>query len=422
MASIKYQVFSNSKMASIYLYLSLGRNKANPRVKIGLSINSDNWSKTKGLPKQTTPQNKNLSEDLQSLKSFVFSELNKANANGVEVDKEWLKHKIDIHFKRISDKEVSENLIDCIDFIIDNASTRKNAKGGVGLSKSRVNSYKSLKALLKEFKPKTKIKVKQVNIELANSFLDFLLNERNYSESYAVKKIADLKTVCYNASIQGVEVSPQLRGVSAVKPKKDLPIYLNHKELEKIEKLNLTDDRLINVRKFLLLGCNIGQRGSDLLNITKDNIKNFDGFEVIEVKQTKTDKIVLIPISNKLKEILKDGLPKKISIQKFNVYLKELCKLAGIDEKIESSKIEVIVKGKGNKEKRKVKSILPKYEFISSHVCRRSFATNNYGVLPTSMIMQVTGHTKESTFLGYIGKTSLDYAKQMVELLNKTSR
>ena len=420
MASIKYQVLTNSKMASIYLYLSLGRNKSNPRVKIGLSINSEDWSKAKGLPKQTTPQNKNLSEDLQSLKSFVFAELNKANAKGVEVDKEWLKHKIDIHFKRINDKEVSENLIDCIDFIITNASTRKNAKGGVGLSKSRINSYKSLKALLKDYKPNTKIKVKQVDIEFANGFLDFLLNKRNYSESYSVKKIADLKTVCYNASIQGIEVSPQLRGVSAVKPKKDLPIYLNHSELEKIEKLKLTDSRLINVRKFLLLGCNIGQRGGDLLNITEDNIKNFDGLDVIEIKQIKTDKIVLVPISNKLKEILKDGLPKKISIQKFNDYVKEVCKLAGIDEEIESSKVEVIVKGKGNKEKRKVKAIRPKYEFIASHVCRRSFATNNYGVLPTSMIMQVTGHTKESTFLGYIGKTSLDYAKQMAELLNKS--
>ena len=34
---------------------------------------------------------------------------------------------------------------------------------------------------------------------------------------------------------------------------------------------------------------------------------------------------------------------------------------------------------------------------------RRSFATNFYGKIETPLLMNITGHSKESTFLTYIG-------------------
>ena len=45
----------------------------------------------------------------------------------------------------------------------------------------------------------------------------------------------------------------------------------------------------------------------------------------------------------------------------------------------------------------------PKYDLISSHDLRRSFATNYFGKIETPILMQITGHSKESTFLSYIG-------------------
>jgi hypothetical protein len=48
------------------------------------------------------------------------------------------------------------------------------------------------------------------------------------------------------------------------------------------------------------------------------------------------------------------------------------------------------------------------------HVCRRSFATNFYGKIPTSVLMNITGHGTES-ILNYIGKTTYDNAYQMLE-------
>ena len=43
--------------------------------------------------------------------------------------------------------------------------------------------------------------------------------------------------------------------------------------------------------------------------------------------------------------------------------------------------------------KRKVEGVYPKWKLITSHVCRRSFATNQYGILPVSLIMQITAHS-----------------------------
>ena len=53
---------------------------------------------------------------------------------------------------------------------------------------------------------------------------------------------------------------------------------------------------------------------------------------------------------------------------------------------------------------RKELGLFPKYHVISSHDLRRSFATNFFGKIPTPILMNMTGHAKESTFMGYIGR------------------
>ena len=45
---------------------------------------------------------------------------------------------------------------------------------------------------------------------------------------------------------------------------------------------------------------------------------------------------------------------------------------------------------------------------ITTHAFRRSFATNYYKTISTPILMQITGHTKESTFF-------LKYTKKQVD-------
>ena len=95
-------------------------------------------------------------------------------------------------------------------------------------------------------------------------------------------------------------------------------------------------------------------------------------------------------------KILLHEFPEKTSQVVFNKQIKVLCKMAGIDE---------VVSGFKNNPRTRRKEIVkaPKYEFVTSHIMRRSFASNYYGKIETPLLMNITGHSKESTFLTYIG-------------------
>lgn len=414
MATVKFRLVNKTESSNIYLRIVNGR-KLDIQAKTDLIINKNDWQTSTNLPKQNTAENKILSEKLQELKTYVLKTFNNASSNGTDIKSDWLKHNIDLFFERVNDNNKSDLLTDAIQDIIDNADTRKNAKGGLGLSTSRTNSYKSLKNMITDYQAKDSFKVKDVNVKFAKDFLRHLLDNKGYQKSYATKKIADLKTVCFDAETNGVEVHFQLKKIDSTKPTNENIIYLSNEELQKIEDADIQTEALQNVRKWLLLGCNIGQRGGDLLNIDETNFINRNGLQVIELKQQKTGKNVTIPVLKTTKKILETGLPYKISIQKFNKHVKTVCQLAEIVEIIQGGKIEVIEKGKGNTHKRKVNGKYEKWELIGSHVCRRSFASNLYGYLPTPLIMQITAHSTEKMLLNYIGKQGLDYAQQIAD-------
>jgi integrase len=87
----------------------------------------------------------------------------------------------------------------------------------------------------------------------------------------------------------------------------------------------------------------------------------------------------------------------KIFSNFLNDFLKVICRIAGIEE---------VVRGFKNNPKTRRKEVVdaPKYEFVTSHIMRRSFATNYFGKIETPILMEITGHSRESTFLSYIGE------------------
>ena len=98
--------------------------------------------------------------------------------------------------------------------------------------------------------------------------------------------------------------------------------------------------------------------------------------------------------------------PRKISDQRYNEHIKKVCEIAKINKLTKGTLFD-------NKTKTKVTKEYPKWMLVSSHIGRRSFATNNYGTIPTSFLMYVTGHTTESMFLAYIGKSNKDIAMEL---------
>ena len=257
-----------------------------------------------------------------------------------------------------------------MDYYTSKSSTIKNAKGTFGLSKSRIDDFKILKKFLIEFQGKEIIKIKDVNLDFSNRFINWMIDFKKYASGYAGRMLSVIKTLCNDAKFNGLETHPQLFKVSGYKTKNEYIIVLRPEELESIKDIELPLKSLKNVRKWLLLGCYTGQRAGDLLNITLDNFHTRNDLEVIELKQQKTGNLVTIPVFNK-------------------------------------------------DSKRRELGKYEKWKLISTHTCRRTFCTNNFGRLPNYLIMSVTGHSSEKTFLGYIGKTSYDYAKQFKEMYSK---
>ena len=117
----------------------------------------------------------------------------------------------------------------------------------------------------------------------------------------------------------------------------------------------------------------------------------------IDILQQKTKKAVAVGVSDPLViKLLENEFPRKVSQVVFNKQIKELCRMAGIDK---------LVSGFKNNPKTRRKEIInaPKYEFVTSHIMRRSFASNYYGKIETPLLMNINGHSKGSKFLTYIG-------------------
>lgn len=199
-------------------------------------------------------------------------------------------------------------------------------------------------------------------------------------------------------------------------------VYLSPEELDRIRNLKIDASTvqdpqhpisgdwlekritaLIRARNLFLIGCYTGLRVSDFSRLRDAHIGKF-----ITIKTHKTGTPVVIPIHPVVREIIDSGfdLSDTVSDQKLNGHIKDLCRMAGIDDEV------LVNKNVGGHD---TEVVLPKYKLVSSHTARRSFATNAYKAgVPTIAIMKITGHRLESTFLKYIRVS----AEENAELLS----
>ena len=401
MASITYQILSKKPgQVSIFMRLSVSR-EINFRAKTGLTINKNDWSEAKKMPKQNTASQKNLHQKLVELKANIFDRLNNSIIEGDRLDTSWLPKQIELFFYGSTLPTENNKLSYWIEHLIKNSNTIKNGKGSVGLSKSRINSYKSLLATYLEYDTKEKYCVQDFDNLLFEELKDWLFNFKKYNASTAYKKLNDIQAVIrYATSKSKVKPSEDFKYIKFEKISTydfDMDVItLTESEIQQIEKADLENEALINARKWLIIACFIGQRVNTFNRITKDNFKKYGGNYKIVVKQTKGNKTVDIPVLPRVKNIYEEGFPYKVSSQKLNKHIKEICRIAQINNLIVGRLYDPEIK-------RKVKVKKEKYHFITTHTGRRTFATLHYKKLPNEDIMEVTGHKRISTFLLYIG-------------------
>lgn len=391
--------------------------------KTNYEIEKDYWKNNHFKKrKDITIQNKQLevNKDLKEIENFILDKFNQSEIE--KINKKWLTKQLEHFYNPPQEEKENEDITYWINKIINEAHTRDNGKGGVGLGQCRINAYKRLLTLFNKFQGKNNYKVRELNKKVFENFKKWLLIKHNYSHTYAFKKLSDLKGICKEAQSNGIETSIELFGIKTKQPTaydNDMDvIFLTLEEIEQIEKATLLKEAHINARKWLILSCFTAQRGGDLIQISEDNFKKGTKSESIELIQQKTNKKVNIPILPKVREIYNSGLPYKVSTQKLNKYFKEIGKIAKINTPVMGRIIEANEDSKVKK-KRGVKKIRPKYKYISTHTGRRTFCTLHYGKLPTPIIMKVSGHKKESTFLTYINNNDDSHIDEFLEYYKK---
>ena len=429
MATTTFLLQSSTNPANIYIRLSISKHQVFKR-KTGYVINPINWSTETSLPKQNDVENKQLRIDLKNLSTEIENRLNIATSSGEEITGDWLQSQID-SIQGKQKKTDADRLTNYFQYYIDNLPFRERPNGKQGSSRGTVQKYTTLKHKIEDFEKfkKKQFYVKDVNVKFRNDFISFLKDFDKLSNNSAGRYIRFLKTVCFDAKNNGIETNEQLKQVKGY-AEEAAKVFLSIDELEKIDKTVFLRPALENAKNWLIIGCYTGQRVSDLLKLTKNNIVKKGEVELIELKQVKTNKRVTIPVLPETKEILNRNngeFPAKISAQKFNTHLKDLCKLAGLNEPTEGAILIDLDEGnetikKENHKWRKQFGTFPKHELITSHICRRSFATNFYGNMPTPLIMSITGHVTETQFLEYIGKSEGDSAIQFLEYYMKQAQ
>lgn len=427
MATVLFRLRSSAnKNVSIKVRVSLGRGN-DIELNSGFTINPKFWSKDTNLPKQNNTENKLIFNNLKKLESFIFQNLNEDLANNILIDSFWLNSKITECFNRVVIND-SGSLVNHIQFIIDNANTRKVKMNGgfkIGLSKSTIKNYSLFKKIILEFQThiKKQIQFVEVNKPLVDKFTNWLINTKDYSKNYAGKQLEILKTVCIDAEKNEIKINPYSKTIQHFR-ESDEDRYiqtLSFDELEAIRTADVQPKHLQNARNWLLIGCEIGQRGGDLLNITKDNVRYKGNNIYLDVIQQKTNKSVTIGIiAPNVIDIIENNFPTKVPHQKLNVDIRTVCAIAKINEPVQGTKLNPITN-------RKKLDFYPKHELISSHCFRRSFCTNYYKKIPTAVLIGISGHSKESLFLTYINKredkdANADLFMKFYEELNKDKK
>lgn len=298
-------------------------------------------------------------------------------------------------------------------------------KRGQKYSESTIQDYMSFHKMFLELETyhEREYKVTDISKDFEDDLHEFFNDEKEYMPKTKGTKIKILKSVIHDfLETESKKLyDSQNRPTATVLTLND--IYRIEREIKRILK---PDDETIFVvldeneikrlydldfsakphfdraRDIFLAGCYTALRHSDYSRIGKEHIKgNF-----IEIITFKNKKKVKIPIRPELRLILNkwDNSIPKMTSQELGRYIKEIGKIAGIDEHIE------ITDNNGNL------NVEFKYKLITTHTARRSAATiMYYSGMPEKDIMTITGHSELKTFEKYIGKNDLKRDERLQE-------
>lgn len=396
------------------IYLRVRSTNIDITVKTGYKIESKFWSKEKGKEVKPTANFEgvlNLKNNLNDLKSAINKELNNIESKGIQPTKELIEQTINVS-KGVETINEYRYLTECFKEYMEHLPMQmKNNKKGV--STGTIKNYNTtLNRLLKFENENQKIELRSIDMQLHRKYLKFANDTLNLNPNSIGKDISQIKTVCRYVRDYGATPNPIVFSSNFYSPTNSKEfVCLNNNEIDAIKTYSGVE-HLENARDWLIIGCWTAARGSDMLKFNTSNIVELkDNAKGIKYTQSKTGKTVIVPIHKDILEIInkRTGFPRQIDLIHYNRYIKEVCKRVGLTEEVKGT-LKTSTKSKMQS------GMFPKYKLVSSHIGRRSFATNHYRKLPNQIIMALTGHATEKMFLKYIGETNDDHINDFTNL------
>ena len=190
-------------------------------------------------------------------------------------------------------------------------------------------------------------------------------------------------------------------------------------------------------KDMLLFLCGTGMRFGDMVKLRMDDYTFRKGDRTegsFSFIMEKTNRKVTVPIEGYVHEIWKTysrgkkyrqgyyvfprtkfGNP--ISNQKFNLHIKEICKMVGLNRPVSDTKFTLeggVVEGSDD--------TIPLWRMVSSHIGRRTFIREHIemGTTPR-LIMKMTGHRSQKVFDGYYEILEKDIEGLNRNIYKKTS-
>lgn len=379
----------------------------------GERVRPKDWSSSKQRGKNvgllTSDGEHSLNELLDNLKQVLEDAYKREKVNGIPsvgTIKAYLKE----FMNQNSGKENGPAFWNLIDRFVKGEIMFR----GRNKSRSSLNNYHSVKLHLEGFQAKYNytLNFEAITLDFFYKYTAYLTNELKLARNTISKDISILKVFMGEAVDLGFTTNLQYKHKKFSVTEEDTDaVYLTEKEIIDLYRFDLSSKKkLEQVRDLFVFGCFVGLRFSDYSDIKPENIVTIEGEHFIKVITKKTRQEVIIPCNPLVLDIFHkyekapNKLPKALSNQKFNEYVKDALKEAKFEEIGRLSTAPT----------------LPLHECVSSHTARRSFATNYYlQGFPTIDLMKITGHKTEKAFMKYIRVSKLDSAKRLAAHMKK---
>ncbi|MFY8161545.1 MAG: tyrosine-type recombinase/integrase [Candidatus Kapaibacteriota bacterium] len=402
--SIKFHLDNpNANTSSIFMFYSY--NKIRNKIQTGLSVAPNDWDKKTNRAKIKTNNymviNTRLSEIIAFVEDIVYY-LSKEDSFDNNKFKSLVREKFEnkqntlLPSKQITFYQYYDEFIR---FKESNNLVTKNV----------ILLYKRSKNYLKNYAPN--LTFDNIDNNFLTEYHTYLINKYKFQYNGVKPLFTNSLFVFLNWALsEEITLNQKYKKFNIKSTEVKHKTYLTIDEIKQIHNTQNLPNYLENAKTWLMIMCFTGLRVSDALKLNKSKI-NFET-NLIEIITQKTQLKVTIPITHIVKpylEKLVNGQAHSISAQKLNNYYKELGKVCKID-----SELSIVTFSPKRKE-----TILKKYELISNHCFRRTFATISLELgLQPSIIMKITGHKTLSSFEEYIGFTTKNAVDKINDVWN----